>query len=370
MICAGGTGGGVYPALSILEAAREQKLVDDVIWIGAQGGMEGDLVTREGIPFRSIPAAGVHRVGLRSLPKNLLLLGRGYFEARSAVRAYGPDVILFTGGYVAGPVAFAGRHVPMLLYVPDIEPGLALKFIARFADQICLVNSESRRFFRGRNNLVVTGHPTRRALQGWNSPRARELLGLDPQKPVLMVFGGSLGARSINMAVLSVLPDLLRRMQVVHITGERDWETVQEAVKSLPADLEGNYHAYPYLHAEMGAAYGAADLILSRAGASSVGEFPLFGIPAVLVPYPDAWRYQKVNADFLVRQRAAVMLADDQMGERLLDTILALLESPERREAMGQAMGRLSRPQAADQIAGLLHGLATGPTADRKGSRQ
>ena len=351
LVCAGGTGGGIYPALSIVQAAQEMELLKDLMWIGGQDGIETDLVPRAGIEFKPIPAAGVHGVGLRRLPGSLLSLVRGARAASRLIRAYHPDVMLLTGGYVAVPAAFAGRHVPSLLYVPDIEPGLALKALARFADRICLIAEESRRFFPKRRDVVVTGHPVRSGLTDWTPEAARGTLDLSADLPVLLVFGGSLGARSINLAVLEILPELLADLQVVHITGRPDWEKVQAAAEALPEGLRRRYRPYSYLHEEMGAAYTAADVVISRAGASAVGELPLFGKPALVVPYPYSWRYQKVNADFLVRNGAARMIPDERLGERLLPEIRGLFRDPDRRRRMGAAMLSLARPDAAGAIA-------------------
>lgn len=358
LVCAGGTGGGVYPALSIVQAAQEMELVQDLIWIGGEKGIEADLVPRAGIEFKPIPAAGVHGVGLLRLPGNLLSLVRGVFASARLIRAFRPDVMLFTGGYVAVPAAFAGRRVPALFYVPDVEPGLAAKVLARFADRICLIAEESRKYFPHRRDAVVTGHPVRKGLAEWTRPAALQALDLSPDLPVLLVFGGSLGARSINQAVLGILPELLADVQVVHLSGKLDWDAVRAAAEALPADLRRRYRPYAFLHEEMGAAYTAADVVLSRAGASAVGELPLFGAPAILVPYPHAWRYQKVNADYLSSRGAAVVLPDEALAGRLLPEIRGMFADPERRRRMGAAMKALARPDAAAAIARELAAAA------------
>ncbi len=158
-------------------------------------------------------------------------------------------------------------------------------------------------------NLTVTGYPTRPDLRSWDRQAARKALQLETDLPVLLVFGGSSGARSINRALLASLPGLLEEMQVVHLTGRLDWPEVQaawEAMKeTLPDSRVRRYHLYPYLYEEMGAALASADLVLSRAGASILGEFPMFGLPAILVPYPYAWRYQQLNARYLEQHGAS-----------------------------------------------------------------
>ena len=330
----------------------------DTLWVGAEGGMEADLVQRAGIPFRAIPAAGVHGVGLRALPGNLGRLGRGLLAARRVLAEFDPHVLFFTGGYVAVPVAVVGRARPQAMFVPDIEPGLALKTVARFADRIAVTVPDSQVYFPARRRVEITGYPTRPELAGWQRPQALAALDLAPDRPVLLVVGGSSGARSINLAVLAVLEDLLAGMQVVHLTGRLDWEAVQERQARLPADLRANYRPFPYLHERMGAAFCAANLAVARAGASTLGEFPLFGLPAILVPYPYAWRYQQVNARYLVERGAALLLPDEALETGLLPQVQALMADAPRRAQMAQAMGALATPQAAGSIAGLLQELA------------
>ena len=357
LICAGGTGGGVYPALTVLQASGNE--ANPVLWVGGEKGMEAELVTRLNIPFTGIPAAGVHGVGLRALPGNLVRLLRGMLASRRILKDFCPDVILFTGGYVAGPMALAARHYPSLLYVPDIEPGLALKLLARFADCIAVTAEDSRAYFGRAKRLVVTGYPTRPELAAWTRESGRQKLGLNHDRPVLLVFGGSKGARSINQALLTAFPALLPHVQIVHISGQLDWDEVDAARRALPFALQAHYHPFPYLHEEMGAALASADLALSRAGAASLGEYPLFGLPAILVPYPHAWRYQKVNADYLVHHGAAQIIEDQQLPQAMTSTVLNLLQDPNRLESMRQAMLSLARPQAASAIASLLGDLAT-----------
>jgi len=347
----------VYPALAVHHALTLRRLDVETLWVGGEGGMEEDLVKRAGIPYRSIPAAGVHGVGLRALPGNITRLARGVFASRRILREFHPHVLFFTGGYVAAPMAVAGRKTPIVLYVPDIEPGLALKFLSWFADRVAVTASDSKKYFPHPERLVLSGYPLRADLSAWSREKARGHFGLDPKMPVLLVTGGSKGARSINMAVLKIINELLERVQIIHMTGSLDWPVVEKAAQELPAHLKSRYHALPYSH-EMGAALAAADLVLSRAGASTLGEYPFFGVPAVLVPYPYAWRYQKVNADHLAERNAAVILQDESLEDKLLPLLVDLLNNKAKLKAMRAAMRALSQPHAADAIASQLVELA------------
>lgn len=328
------------------------------LWVGGEGGMEEALVKRAGISYRSISAAGVHGVGLRSLPQNMFKLARGISQSKKILKEFKPDVLFFTGGYVAAPMAFAGRKIPILLYVPDIEPGLALKFLANFADVITLTTNNSKKYFSPARKMVTTGYPLRSELSAWSRRDARALFKLDSTKPVLLVTGGSKGARSINMAVVKHLKQILEIAQVLHITGETDYDVVEKSVQtSLSAELIKDYHVMPYLH-DMGAALASADVVLSRAGASSLGEYPYFELPAILVPYPYAWQYQKVNADYLANQNAAVILKDELLQEELFLVIKDILLNEDKRQTMKAAMKKLSNPNAAELIASQLVELA------------
>lgn len=345
----------MYPALAV---AGEFGSRTDMLWVGRVDGIEERLVTRAGISYRGIPAAGLHGVGLRALPGNLLELVRGTLAARELLKAFDPDVLFFTGGYVGGPVALAGWRRPTVTYVPDIEPALAQRLVGRLADRICVTTEDSRRCYPDRSKLRITGYPTR--FDNWDlePAAARRQLNLSDDIPVVLVVGGSLGARSINEAIWSSLEALLDRCQLLHITGERDWPQVAAESESLTPFHGARYHPSPYLHEQMGTALAASDLVVSRAGASVLGEYPLFALPSVLVPYPHAWRYQRTNASYLVGRGAAVAIDDEEVGERLAGTVLDLLEDEERRNRMGAAAAVLAKPGAVAAIASEIRSVA------------
>ncbi len=367
----------MFPALSVLKQLMSQKPEPaqeiqanagpaspedlQVLWVGGSGGMEEDLVKREGIRYEAIPAAGVHGVGARALPGNLWQLSRGFFASRRILRKFQPEVLFFTGGFVAVPMALAARlsrRAKSLLYVPDIEPGMALNTIARFSDCITLTVEESGAYFPNHPSKVITGYPVRPDLERWTIEQARSFFALEEQLPVLLVFGGSRGARSINQALAGALPELLQEMQVIHITGKLDWQMMEQARAGLPSEKLNRYRPYPFLYDEIGAAMRLADLALTRAGASILGELPLFGLPAILVPYPYAWRYQRVNASYLVKRGAAEVVEDTQLAEKIVPVVRGLIADQAKRAQMSAALRSLARPEASLRIASLLTELA------------
>ncbi len=340
----------MYPALTVSETLN--KSGQQLLWVGSEGGMEASLVERAGIPFKAITAAGVHGVALLRLPGNIRRLVHGYQAARKILAEFKPDVLLFTGGYVAIPMALAARGRKSLLFVPDVEPGLALKTLARFASKIAVSVDESKKFFANQAKIFVTGYPLRDELKNWDKARALQFFGFDAEIPTILFQGGSSGARSINQAVLGIVGKLIEKYQVIHLTGKLDWETVS----AQTSHLDAHYRAFDYLH-EAGAALAAADLVVSRAGASCLGEYPYFSLPAVLIPYPYAWRYQKVNADYLADRGAAVILADADLSQDLLPTIENLFSEQGKLTSMSQAMASLRQTDAAEKITALLAGM-------------
>jgi UDP-N-acetylglucosamine:LPS N-acetylglucosamine transferase len=328
----------------------------DVLWIGAEGGIEAALVARAGLPIELIPASAVVGIGLRAIPSLFRHL-RGAIKSRAIIRSFRPDVMFFTGGYVTIPPALAGWRIPKLLYVPDIEPGLALKVVARVADTITVTALESRSYYKRGAHVVVTGYPTRPELQEADQEVARRRLGLKAEMPVVLVMGGSTGARSINHALWANLPELLGRYQVLHLTGSRDWPDVAQVQSELDSALAINYHPLEYMH-EIGLALASADLAVARGGAAVMGEFPLFGLPSILIPYPHSWRYQRVNAEYMRDRGAAILMEDESIAEQLAPAIINLLSDASRLERMSFASRSMATPNAARSIAEEIEQLA------------
>ncbi len=341
----------MYPALAVAGALGKTA---DVLWVGGAQGMEEELVMRAGIPFEGIPAAGLHGVGLGSLPGNILQLARGTLAARRLIAAFDPDVLFFTGGYVSGPVAVAGLGRPKVTFVPDIEPALAQRLISRLADRICVTTEDSQAYYPDPSKVRVTGYPTRFEGRETDPAAARRQFDLKDGVAILLVLGGSRGARSINRAVWNALDQLLERCQIIHITGERDWPELEERTGSMAEVHRAGYRPYPYLHEEMGPALAAADLVVSRAGASTLGEYPLFRLPAILVPYPHAWGYQRTNARFLAERGAALVVEDERVEGDLVPMILDLLARPADMGRMAAAAAGLARPMAVQNVAAEL----------------
>ena len=374
MISGGGTGGHVYPILAVAEAfsnfqyfdhAQDRPPTSSFLYVGSRGGVEEGIVSRfaqnEGLPFTAISTGGLRGLAPWTVAGHLFKMMAGFAQSLRIVRDFSPDVVLVTGGYVCAPVATAAwlRRVPLLVLLPDLEPGLAVRALSRLAKRVAVSFPEVAGYF-DQSKVVTAGYPVRAEFFAADKAEARRAFGLEEGLKTVTVFGGSRGAHSINLALSQCLERLLGLApvcQVIHVCGPLDAEWVMENRDQLPEQLRNRYRAYSYLHEEMPSALAAADLAVARAGAATLGEFPALGLPSILVPYPYAGQHQELNADYLVSRGAAVKIADAELGEKLLPTILDLLNDEEALAEMSERARALARPDAAQRIAEELEQL-------------
>lgn len=368
----------MYPALAVaaaIAAARPGDGAPHLVYVGSIGGMEERIVASESqLPFRGLPAAALRGRGPLGLARGAVTITAGVRAARRLLAEVRPAAILGTGGYVCVPLFLAARSrgVPALIYLPDVVPGLAVRFLSRIATLTATNVEESlpRLGLRpGHPRALVTGYPVRAELFGQDRAACRRAFDLSDDLPALLVYGGSRGARSLNRAIEALLPDLLAHCQIIHVCGrEGDEVWLREAAGRLPDALRARYRLFPYLSSNAGShsmprAFGAADLAVCRSGASTLAELPAAGLPAVLVPYP--YVHQDENADYLVRRGAAVKVPDGEMlgsgppqAGPLYQTILRLVRDPAERARMAARSRELARPDAARNLAEALLGLA------------
>ncbi len=360
VLSGGGTGGHVYPALAIAQAVRDVLPGGEdlnVLYVGA-GGQESDIVTRAGFAMEQVSAAPIRGRMPWEMAGNAGKIAAGVRQARKVLSDFHPQVVLSTGGYASFPVAIAARSrgVPLAVYLPDLNPGWSVRAIARLAHKIAVTAVESlRRLPSGRT--VVTGYPVREEFWHVDRGGGRQRLGLDPEEKVVFITGASSGAHSINRAVAAQLGGLLELCEVIHLCGRADEAWLTEVRNALPERARGRYHLYGYLHDDYPWAMAAADLAVCRSGASVMGELPAVGLPAILVPYPYAGGHQKLNARYLERNGAAIILDDEDLDE-FLPLVGQLLHDAPRLRAMREASRRLARPHAAARIARILLDLA------------
>ncbi|MCD4685411.1 MAG: UDP-N-acetylglucosamine--N-acetylmuramyl-(pentapeptide) pyrophosphoryl-undecaprenol N-acetylglucosamine transferase, partial [Anaerolineae bacterium] len=276
-----------------------------------------------------------------------------------------PGALLITGGWTGVPMALACwlLRIPIVIYVPDIEPGLMLKIMGRyFARTIAATVQATEEYYPGKQ-VVETGYPLRDEIVQADRDAAIQSFGLDPARKTLLVFGGSRGSRSINGTADRIAPELIAAgVQILHISGRLDWNAVRDAHAALSDADKAHYQVFDFLP-DIGKAFAASDLVISRAGAATLAEYPALALPAILVPYPYSWRYQKINADWLVKRGAAIRLDDDKLDAELLPTVRDLLQDSARLDAMRDAMASLKQANGAENIARLLAESAGEPLA-------
>lgn len=347
----GGTGGHVYPALSVAEAVSTLAPESEILYLGTPTGAERRLVPQQGIPFRGIHAGQVRGKAPWQVAANLIRLGQGVVEARAALRAFRPDAVFATGGYASMPVVLAARlsGIPIVVFLPDVFPGWAVRVGSRLATRVA-ASTEAPLPLLPREKTEVCGYPLRFQFATANREGARRSLGLGHGN-VLLISGASSGSRALNDAVLRNLPVILGDFEVLHLTGVADEERVLRARDALPDALRRRFHVRGFLD-EMACAMSAADLAVMRAGASCLGEPAAAGLATILVPGP--FSDQRRNAEFVASRGAAILLDQSSLATDLLPTLRRLAASPQRLAAMRAAAQGLARPNAADTLATML----------------
>lgn len=369
MLSGGGTGGHIYPALAVAEAIRQKYPDSRLVYVGNIDGMEHELAKEAGYEFIPVSVAGFKGRGPLQMLRMLYKNWRGLAEAKALLRQFHPDLVIGTGGYACGPLLLEATrlHIPTLLHEQNAIMGKTNKILSRHVNKICLTFPIANLPDAVSAKCELTGLPVRRAILETDTAAARQHLGLAVDKPVLVVTGGSQGARHINQAMAELWPELLEAgVQIVHITGEKLFnETAQLARRNgLPVNpktqqAKDGFLLLPYLH-HMEYALAAADLVISRAGASFLAEVMALGRAAILVPYPyAAGNHQVYNAQALVEAGAALLIEDAALSaQSLRQALQKALFDINLREKMAANSAALGKREAATAIIGVAAAVA------------
>jgi UDP-N-acetylglucosamine--N-acetylmuramyl-(pentapeptide) pyrophosphoryl-undecaprenol N-acetylglucosamine transferase len=355
LFAGGGTGGHVYPALATIEAL--QKMGEfEILYVGGYAGIENEIVPARGIPYRTLWISGFQR---RWTYKNLIFplkLLVSILQSQRILRQFQPDVVVGTGGYVSGPIVYlaARRGIPTLIQEQDSYPGVTTRLLARHVQAICAPYPEiARHLPEGHGPLHITGNPVRPGLQQMERNQAVRRWNLNPDQPVVFVFGGSQGARALNQAMVKIAPELAERAGVQFL-----WQTGKKLYQEVADSAAAGHPAIrllPYVE-DMAAAYSAADVIVCRAGAITLAELSVAQKPAILVPYPyAAANHQLHNARAIANKGAAVVVTEgEEFVPQLRQELEKLLGDANLRRNMSQAWKHFYRPEAARQIASMI----------------
>jgi UDP-N-acetylglucosamine--N-acetylmuramyl-(pentapeptide) pyrophosphoryl-undecaprenol N-acetylglucosamine transferase len=357
IIFAGGkTGGHVFPAITMATEFRRRFPQSRIVFVGTEDGLERRLVPHYGFELSFIRTRGVSR---KSYLSNLLLvfhLLRGLHQAHKVLSRERPNLVVGTGGYVSFPVVMLASltNIPSMIQEQNSYPGMATRFLAHFVDSVCLSYSESRKYFSGSRKLRVMGNPVRADLMNRDRDRALGQFGLEQGKKTVFVLGGSQGAHAINKVFLQCLDLLATGWQVLWQAGERDFPEISRAVKGKPIACA----VHPFIQ-DMGSAYAASDLVVSRAGASTLAEITACGKPSILIPFPFAAAdHQRYNAQVLQKEGAARMILQRELtAQKLAHEMQSLLSDESELERMAQRSRKMGVPEAASLLVNEMEKL-------------
>lgn len=358
VLSGGGTAGHINPALALAEVLKERGC--DVRFAGTPQGVEGRLVREAGIPFQAFEAAGFNRNHPLTLPKGVAKIQKSTGAAKKWLAEIGADIVVCFGGYVCIPVGRAAEKlgIPAVIHEQNSVMGMANKYLAKKAHAVCLTYEHAAAPLKepARSRVVLTGNPVRRSVLSATRAEGRERLGVPEDARLLLVTGGSLGARHLNQAVCAMKSDLLSApdVHVVHVTGPKEYDAVRDALALTPEE-EKRWHLFGYLDF-MGAAMAAADAIVSRAGASSLAEVSARALPALLVPFPFATEdHQTTNARAYVKAGCAYLVADDEVeGPEFAQLVHSLLDDADVRARMSAAARAQKTEDAAARLADVV----------------
>ena len=364
LFAGGGTGGHLFPALAIADEIRKLRPVAEIAFVGTRDKIEARVVPNRGYAFHTIWISGFTR---SFRPGNILFPVKvmvALVQSLFLIRKLKPEVVVGTGGYVCGPVLWVASllGVPIVVQEQNSYPGFTTRLLAPRADEVHISFESSRSYLKRRDNVKLSGNPTQEMLGKISRVEGARFFGLDPTRNTVLVFGGSLGAGSINETMMHFYPELVASgVQILWQAGVKDAGRIRKHVEERALNETVKVHAFID---QMAYAYAACDLAVCRAGATTVAELAQAGVPSILVPYPHAAAdHQTKNAGAMVQGGAAAMIRDQDLHDKLLPVLQNLLNDSGERKRMSDSARRLSKPDAARTIAqavlnltGIHHG--------------
>ncbi len=370
-IVGGGTGGHVYPGIAVAQAWRDRA---EIVFLGQKNKLEGQAVPQADFKLIPIAASPISRKISLDLFKTGWNLLRGTLQSFRFLRKFKPDLILGTGGYVAAPALLGALllKIPIILHEQNAYPSLTNRLLSRAAKVVCISLSPAEKHFPRAKKIILTGNPVRSDILDYDRKKARLELGLEEQDQMVLIAGGSQGARSVNRAVVRWLKnnEIKKNWKIVHATGKDNYSDVLAYYKKLGVKPEEKSYLQmlPYID-KMGQFLAAADLFVGRSGATTVSEIIARGIPAILIPYPFAAEdHQTANARFLEKNGAAIILPDEELeAGKLASLVEELLNDRKRLEKMGRESTILCQENSVEQISKVMETVLQKPNVGNKG---
>lgn len=355
LVTGGGTGGHIYPALAFIRYVEKLQPDAKFLYVGTHRGLENKIVPESGIPFKTIKIQGFKRSLSFDNVKTVQLFLKSIKRAKEIIREFKPDVVIGTGGYVSGAVVYAAAKlkIPTIVHEQNSVPGITNKFLSRYVDKVAICFPDAAQYFP-RKKTVLVGNPRGQEVVTSGKSEVLQEYGLNPDQPTVLIFGGSQGALKINDAVGAALPQFAKKeYQVLYASGERYYESLQE---TLPDKTATNLSIQPYIK-NMTDVMANVDLLIGRAGATSIAEFTALGLPAILIPSPYVTNdHQTKNAQSLVSTGAVKMITDAELtADNLVEAVDEIMGDAELKEKMAQASKEEGIPDAAERLLNLVN---------------
>lgn len=352
LVTGGGTGGHIYPALAFINYVKKVEPDSSFLYVGANRGMENKILPQTDIPFLTLEIQGFKRKLAFENFKTIQLFLKSIRQAKKIIRKFHPDVVIGTGGYVSGAVVYAAAklNIPTVVHEQNSVPGITNKFLARYVDKIGIAFEDAAEYFP-KNKTILVGNPRAQEVVGIKRSNLLRQFNLNPEKKTVLIFGGSQGALKINQAVVAAIPEFAKKdYQVLYASGERYYEEINDTI-GMTKDAFANISIQPYIK-NMTEVMVNCDLLVGRAGATSIAEFTGLGLPAVLIPSPYVTNdHQTKNARSLSKEGAAKMIKDDQLtAENLVATVDEIMEDDALLQQMSSQSKKQGIPDAADRL--------------------
>lgn len=363
LITGGGTGGHIYPALSIARKIKMEYKNADILYVGTKKGLEAELVPKEGFRFKTIRVKGFSRKLSKDTFNSVKELFLGLSDAKKIINEFKPDIVIGTGGYVCGPLVLlaALKKIPTMIHEQNAFPGVTNRILSKFVDKIAGSFEESKKYFKDTKKLVITGNPIRQDIIGFDKQIAYKDLNIDPSKSFVLSFGGSGGQKKLNDAMLDVIVKNYdnSNIRIIHVTGKRLYDSFMKELKQKGVNkLKDNIRVYPYFF-EVPKALSITDLIITSGGAIAIAEITAVGIPSILVPKAyTTENHQEYNARALEKNGASIVILEkDLNGDLLNKEIINLLSNKEKLKDMALKSRKMGIINADDRILNIVRRL-------------
>lgn len=353
LITGGGTGGHIYPALAIAGEIEKRDREAEILYVGTERGLESKLVPKAGYKFKTVRVKSLPRKINKDFFKSIKELFLGISDSRKIIKEFNPDIVIGTGGYVCGPVVFMAsrKKYKTIIHEQNAYPGVTNKILSRFVDKVLITFEEARNYFPKAKEVILTGNPVRDEIINPVIDNSYDKLGIRKDVSLILSFGGSGGQKSLNDNLMEIIPNLSDNIQLIHITGERMYESFLKGLESRKIKLRDNVKIIPYLH-NMPEVLNLADLVITSAGAITLAEISAIGLPSILIPKSyTAENHQEYNAkSFADKGAAKVIYERDLNPELLLKTLTDLMNNQAELKDMGDRSLKIGSRTATKKI--------------------